>query len=231
MAFFQDTRPQREPFLNAPPTVLWLIGAIVAAHLVRVFAPWSRDVLFEYALIPARYAPSELAAPDLLHQALPFFTYSFIHADYTHLVINSLWLLAFGPVVARRLGNLRFLLFFFVCAIGAAAVHLMVNWGSPVPVIGASGAVAGLMAAAIRILYGGRNGNDKAPLAPVFGRSILVFSAMWAVINVVVGITGLGLTNGVDQIAWEAHLGGYFTGLFLIGVLDRPRTPWLVHAG
>jgi membrane associated rhomboid family serine protease len=235
MAFFQDTRPRREPFLNAPPTVLWLIAALVAAHLARILAPMSRDLLIEFALIPARYTPSVLeqhgfAAASLAEQILPVVTYTFLHADFMHLGINSLWLLAFGPAVARRIGAWRFLLFFFLCAVGAAAIHIAVNWGALIPVVGASGAVAGLMAAGIRILYGARRDFTRAaPLAPVFGRPVLVFTAIWAVINVVVGLTGLGLTNGIDLIAWEAHLGGYFTGLFLIGVLDRPRTPRLVH--
>jgi membrane associated rhomboid family serine protease len=229
MAFFQDTRPAREPFLNAPPTVLWLIGAMLVAHLARIAAPEqiSHDIIRDYALIPARYVGAfqggfdPAALPGLV---VPFFSYTFLHADFGHVGINSLWLLAFGPSVARRLGTGRFLAYFFLCGVGAALAHLAANWGSTMPVIGASGAVAGLMAAGIRILYGTRQAFDPAHgLAPILSRQVMVFTAIWVVVNTVVGVTGLGLTDGVALIAWVAHLGGYFTGLFTIGLFDRRR--------
>jgi membrane associated rhomboid family serine protease len=231
MAFFQDTRPSREPFLNAPPTVLWLIGVMVLAHVVRITIPeqLSHDIIRDYALIPARYAgafgESGFGPAALLAQIVPFVSYTFLHADFGHVGINSLWLLAFGPSVARRLGTPRFLGYFFLCGVGAALAHLAANWGSPMPVIGASGAVAGLMAAGIRILYGTRRRvfDPAAGLAPILSRRVMVFTAIWVVVNTVVGVTGLGLGEGVTLIAWVAHLGGYFTGLFTIGLFDRRR--------
>ena len=87
-----------------------------------------------------------------LERAIPFVSYMGLHNDLTHLAINSLWLLAFGPIVARRFGGFLFLLFFLVCGVAGAATHLAFNWGSLVPVIGASGAISGLMAAGLRLL-------------------------------------------------------------------------------
>ncbi len=85
-------------------------------------ASWRRrrgleDLLFEFAFIPARYSEAALAAsgipaPGLVGQVVPFVSYMFLHGDYTHLAINCLWLLAFGPIVAKRLKTRRFLLFF-----------------------------------------------------------------------------------------------------------------------
>jgi len=234
MAFFQDMRPSREPFLNAPATIFWLIGALVAAHVARVMAPapWPDVLLFEFAFIPARYSEAALAAsgipaPGLVDQIIPFVSYMFLHGDYTHLAVNSLWLLAFGPIVAKRLKTGKFLLFFLLCGIVSAAVHLGVYFGAVEQVVGASGAVSGLMGAAIRIFYGrlffGRDmpAGQTPPLAPLFSRPILGFTAVWLVANFVAGVTGLGLASPGASVAWVAHLGGYFAGLLAITVFDR----------
>jgi len=225
MAFFQDNRPSREPFLNAPPTVLWLIGLLLATHALRVFlaGSLSEDILVEYALTPSRYAAAlaqGMPADGALGLLVPFITYMFLHADLTHVGLNSLWLLVFGPIVARRLGPLKFLLFFLSCGILAALLHLAVYWGSPVAVVGASGAVSGLMAAGMRILYG-RFYAGADGLAPIFSKPIMSFSAVWIVANIVSGILRLGVSDDLTLIAWVAHLGGYFAGLFMIGPFSR----------
>lgn len=234
MAFFQDMRPSREPFLNAPAAIFWLIGALVAAHVGRIMAPppWPEVLLFEFAFIPARYseaalAASGIAAPGLAGQTIPFVSYMFLHGDYTHLAVNSLWLLAFGPIVSKRLKKGKFLLFFLLCGIVSAAVHLAVYFGAVEQVVGASGAVSGLMGAAIRIFYGrlffarDMPAGETPPLAPLFSRPILGFTAVWLVANFVAGVTGLGLTDAGAAVAWVAHLGGYFAGLLAIAVFDR----------
>ena len=234
MAFFQDMRPSREPFLNAPATIFWLIGALVAAHVARVLAPppWPDYLLFEFAFIPARYSEAALAAsgspaPGLVGQVVPFVSYMFLHGDYTHLGINCLWLLAFGPIVAKRLKTGKFLLFFVLSGVVSAVAHLVVYFGAVEQVVGASGAVSGLMGAAIRIFYGrlyfGRDTppGQTPPLAPLFSRPILGFTAVWLVANFLAGITGLGLTDATTSVAWVAHLGGFFAGLLGITVFDR----------
>jgi membrane associated rhomboid family serine protease len=225
MAFLQDNRPAREPFLNAPPTVLWLIAALVGFHIVRVLLPGtsSEDVLIGYALTPAKYAAALArgVGPDgLLGLFVPLVSYQFLHADFTHVGFNSMWLLVFGPIVARRLGPLKFLLFFLICGIAAALLHLIVYWGSPMQVIGASGAVSGLMGAAMRILYGRIQGAADG-LAPIFCKPILSFSLVWALVNVASGILRIGVSDDLTLIAWVAHLGGFFAGLILIGPMTR----------
>lgn len=221
MAFFQSTRPSKEPFLNAPSSVLWLIGLILATHALRAVLsdPLADNIVVDFAFIPAR--PSDL---------LTYVSYLFLHGSYLHAAINSLWLLAFGPPVAWRLGTARFLLFYFLCGIAAALAHLISDWGSMVPVVGASGAVSGLMGGAIRILYAGGPTYPEGqvpPLAPIYSRPVLFFASIWIGVNIVAGVTGLGLTEEGQLIAWVAHMGGFLAGLFGIALMDpqgrRPR--------
>lgn len=218
MAFLQS-RPPREPFLHAPACVLWLIGLLVLVHVAIMLAPdaVADAVVMRLAFIPARYAHGG----PLLALALPFLGHMFLHAGFLHLAVNCLWLLACGPIVARRYGTGLFLLFFVVCGVAGAATYLALNWGSPEPVIGASGAISGLMAGAIRLLRW-PNSPPLRPVMPVFSSPVLFFTAVWLLTNLLFGITGLG-AGGDIRIAWQAHLGGYLCGLFLIGGLELVR--------
>ncbi len=237
MAFLQSG-PPRQPVFRAPPVVIWLIGTLAVLHAARTLTRIGRspDIIYEYALVPARYSraflESRMADPGpIWERALPFVSYMGLHNDWTHLAINCLWLLAFGPIVARRFGAALFLLFFVVCGVAGAGIYLIFNWGSAVPVVGASGAISGLMAAALRMLPGqsppwmAAATSGEAPLAPVFSRQILIFSAVWAAINLLAGVTGLGMGGESGLIAWQAHLGGFIAGLLLCGAFDavRPR--------
>jgi membrane associated rhomboid family serine protease len=140
-----------------------------------------------------------------------------------------------GTPVARRLGVARFLTLYLVSGIAAGLVVLAANWGAVAAAIGASGAVSGMMGAAIRIFYGERRfaptlpaANDdggafRPPLAGLFSGPIVFFTTVWCITNVIAGITGLGTSGDMQAVAWEAHLGGYFAGLLLVGAFDTRR--------
>lgn len=216
--------PPRQPLLRAPAVVVGLILVLAGAHAMRVlgFPQSGTGWFFEYGFVPARYSHTYLYSHGLnpgtfLERALPFVTYIFLHANWTHVLINCVWLLAFGPIVAGRFGALRFLLFFLLCGIAGAAFHLVLNWASDAPVIGASAAVSGLMAAGFRMLP--LPAPDE-PLAPILATRILVWTAIWVIVNVVAGLTGLGTGGQVELVAWQAHLGGYAAGLLLAGPFD-----------
>lgn len=223
MAFLQSS-PAREPFLKAPASVIALIGVLIAAHVARVLAPAaiSGHILTKYAFIPARYAPHTADHGSILDRAVPFFSYMFLHADATHIIINCLWLLAFGAVVARRFRPALFILFFATCGVAAALAHLTFNWNSSDPVIGASGAIAGLMAAGVRMLSisATRGAETSNNLLPLHAPQVLMFSALWVGMNLLFGVAGMGFLGESKGIAWQAHLGGYFAGLFLAGPFD-----------
>jgi membrane associated rhomboid family serine protease len=234
--------PARQPAFNAPAVVLWLIAGLAAAHGGRTLLPAERSaqIIYDYAFIPARYSQAFLAGHNVdpgtwLDRAVPFLSYMALHNDWTHLLMNCVWLLAFGPVVARRFGAGLFLLFFCVCGVLAAATFLACNWGDPTPVIGASGAISGVMAAAIRLMPAQMPWTrpGEGALAPLLSRQVLMFSVVWVILSVVVGFTGLGLSGEQGQVAWQAHLGGYAAGLVLSGVFDswrRPRPPAFIPA-
>ena len=239
MAFLQSA-PPRQPFFSAPSIVLWLIGTMVVLHLARIsMSAVEQDaIIYQFGLYPGRYSPAFLQSysQTYLHsrmvdpgsvweRAIPFVSYMGLHATWTHLIVNSLWLLAFGPIVARRFGNMLFLLFFLVCGVLAAIVYLAFNWGGALPVIGASGAISGLMAAALRMLPSQTPWAvpGETPLAPLLARPLVVFTAVFVGINLVMGVTGLGIGGESGLIAWQAHLGGFAAGLLLCGPFDRLR--------
>jgi len=229
MAFLQPVAP-RQPIFRAPAVVIWLIAALAAAHLARTLASpqQSAEWIVRYAFIPALYSPGFLAANHIdpgawWERVVPFVSYMALHNDLLHLAINSVWLLAFAPIVARRYGTMLFLVFFLVCGVAGAATHLALNWGSTNPVIGASGAISGLMAAGLRLLPTMRAGPGEAKLIPLLSRQFLLFALVWIGMNVIVGVTGIGLGGETGLIAWQAHLGGFIAGMLLAGPFDHLR--------
>ena len=232
-----DLRPlkkQREPIFSLPGAVVVMLLLLVAIQVARGTLPIWRDetVLVYFAFIPARYAENGFAYPGGLGaQAWTFVTYALLHGNWMHLIANCVWLVAFGSAVARRFGAVRFFLFAAVAAAGGAVLHLAVHFGEAIPVVGASAAIAGLMAAAARFVFdaGGPIGVGSASsvayrrrargLAATFSNpTALAFIAIFFAINLFVGF-GSSVTGGLS-IAWEAHLGGFLVGLFAFSLFD-----------
>lgn len=158
-------------------------------------------------------------------------TYAFLHGSWEHAVVNCLWMLAFGSPVMERFGAGRFLGFFAATAAAAALFQTLFDRTDVSALIGASGAVSGLTAAALRFAIGpGMFGAGQAarfrPAAPLGealrDRTVLIFIAVWFGINLV---AGLGAPFGGEglRIAWEAHVGGFLAGLLLFSLFDPVR--------
>lgn len=235
---------ETEPVFNLPPVILGLLLAFIAVHLLRVFGndEMNRWLLLHFAFSPARF----VTPPELAGLVFPggraatvwtFFTHMFIHGDWLHLTFNGAWMAVFGTIVARRLGALRFLLFSFFTAAAGAGANLVYYWGEYALLIGASGAISGQMAGAVRLIYSTPGGLaamrfvdfNVVPLAALpkllQNRSALFFIGVWLVLNVVFGVLGVGTGEDIGRIAWEAHFGGFLAGLLFFSVFDRGAAP------
>ncbi|MFM9846702.1 MAG: rhomboid family intramembrane serine protease [Hyphomicrobiaceae bacterium] len=228
---------QREPIFNIPPSVMAALGLLAAVHVGLQLLPTADEnwTTLALAFIPARYG-SGLAEelPGGWEAAIASFaTYQLVHADITHLLVNGAWLLAFGSAVARRVGTLRFFLFATLCGAAGALLFLVLRWGELVPVVGASGAVSGLMAAALRFFFGAadRGDLDQLQSAPesvplislaetLTNRRILTVVVVWTIINFVMAMA-VPASVSAGGIAWEVHLGGFIVGLLTFGAFDR----------
>jgi membrane associated rhomboid family serine protease len=229
-----------EPILNVPPVVIGTIAVLIVIHVVRVWLlppALEREFILMFAFIPARYDPTIVLPGGLAGgygaEIWSFVTYALIHADLLHLGLNVVWLLPFGSALARRLGPARFIAFMLATAAAGAGAHLAVHFGEVYPMVGASAAISGTMAAAMRFAFqsGGPvlswHAHDDAayrvPAVSLLGSlrdpRFLAFVAVWFGINAVFGLGGLQLDNG-QSVAWEAHIGGFVAGLLLFSLFD-----------
>lgn len=232
---------QSEPLFNFPTVIAALIVAFGVVHAVRelLLTP-TQDIefLLQFAFIPARYTTGSVLQPTLPGgvgaEIWTFVTYAFIHGDLTHLAINVIWFLPFGTAVARRFGTGRFLAFFGATAAGGALVHLITHQGELLPMIGASAAISGCMAAAMRFVFqaGGplgvlRSTEPDAYLVPAVplrdamrdGR-IVAFLGVWFGLNILFGLGSVSLLGVAQPVAWQAHIGGFLAGLLLFPFFD-----------
>jgi membrane associated rhomboid family serine protease len=263
--------PRREPIFAVPSVVVALIGALIGAYAVFDFlAPATQDAaLGLFAFLPGRLTlaiwperlsdliaraagdPNALAEATLLRHyhlapgaARPWtlLTYAFMHGSWTHVLINSVWLVAFGPPVARRFGAPRFLAFFALTAVAGALTHWAFYQMDFAPLIGASATDSGLMAAATRFIFepGGPLGSSQGyslsageadplrpapPLAQLLRqRRPLGFIAIWMATNVIFGAGAQALGASDAPIAWIAHVGGFVAGLLAFPLFDRAST-------
>ena len=151
------------------------------------------------------------------------------------LVRHSAWLLAVGAPISRRMDVVRFVLFFVLCGIAGALLFLIVNPSIPAPMVGASGAISGLMAAVFRLMFAaddveGRRALRENPAsaprlslkATFTDRRALTAIGVWVLVNFLFAF-GLGGLSAPGGVAWEAHLGGFFAGLVLFDLLDGGR--------
>lgn len=217
-------RAKPPPFFTAPRPVVWLAGLLVIAHLLRLVAPegLAAGAFYHLALIPERldlmlaeerhalaYTPLALIGAGLGHVLL--------HADWLHVGLNAVMLLALGAPVARRLGARAFLLLFLVSALGGAIVYFALRLPDGAPAIGASGGVSGIIAAAL-LLMQARRPDWRTLISPGFLRT----SAAFVAINIALALFGPSLFG--SAIAWDAHLGGYFAGALGLAAISSRRT-------
>lgn len=231
--------PRPEPVSNLPGVIVALAGLMTAIHALDSHFLDQReqvDLLLTFAFLPLRYvagAAAEIPGGEGA-RVWTFVTYALLHGSWTHLIMNLLWMLVFGSAVARRFGTLRFLLLSAVCAASGAALYLAFHVGEIAPMVGASAAISGHMAAATRFVFqaGGPLGlmrrTDPAAyrvraagfVEALANRQVAGFLAVWFAINLVFGLVTPAFFTGGAAIAWEAHIGGFVAGFLLFSLFD-----------
>jgi membrane associated rhomboid family serine protease len=254
-----DYDPTERAFSRSTYPVFALVAALAAIHLLREALSPTADfrLLVELAFVPAQFtlpfdqqgvlraaaegvANGQIAREEaawLLGAGVRWWTlltYAFLHGSTAHIVLNSVWLLAFGAAVCRRFGAARFLVFLAITAICGAIAHYAVFPYALQPVIGASAAISGAMGAAVRFAFapgaplgaGFSRTRDlrvyRRPAPPlratlVEGRAV-TFLAVWFLGNFVFG--AFAPVGGDATVAWQAHIGGFVAGFLLFGVFD-----------
>lgn len=157
---------------------------------------------------------------DLSHGYLSgLLTHMVVHGSWPHVIMNAVALLAFGAPVARDFdkgfGPIGWMLFFIVCGVAGGLGYALLHWGDATPMIGASGAVFGMIGASVRLMAG------PGLLIPLFHPVVLRGALVWMGVNLLTGMLGGVLTGGTGGIAWEAHAFGFLAGIILIAPFHR----------
>lgn len=223
--------PKREPIFNVPTTILVSLALIVGIYGIEsLLSPeQAESFAITFGFSPVRYA-YPLGEQTLEWLWTPV-TYSLLHGGPEHLIFNGLWLAAFGTPVARRIGPYRFVLFWIISAAAGAALHALVNWGQPSLMIGASAVVSALMGAACRFAFTPYSRYIPLEVSPRLGvleslqeRTVMVFTAAWFFGNLVIALGVPIFGTFGEQVAWDAHIGGFLFGFLSFALFDPVRT-------
>ncbi|MFN3372424.1 MAG: rhomboid family intramembrane serine protease [Chloroflexus sp.] len=215
----KDTIPSR-----SFPAVNW---ALLAANVV-VFLFMARDArlaeawIAELALVPARLLANPLDPTELL----TIFTSMFMHGGWFHLFSNMLALYIFGDNVEDSMGSQRYLIFYLICGVAAALTHVFFNPASPIPTVGASGALSGVLAAYLLFYPSAR----VITLVPIFFLPWLieipavVYLGLWFISQLANGVFSILIdVQAMGGVAWWAHIGGFVAGLALAPLFRQRR--------
>ena len=204
---------------NPTRSIPWVTLALIAANIgvfiyENTLTAAGLDALWTtWSIVPARL----LADPFSAREVATVFTSMFMHAGWVHLIGNMLYLWIFGNNIEDRLGPVRFVAFYLVSGIAGAAAQIVMGPGSTVPMLGASGAIAGVLAGYL-LLY---PGASIVTIIPVFFfievarvPAYLVIG-FWFVLQLGSGLASLGASAASGGTAWFAHIGGFVAGLVL----------------
>lgn len=210
------------------PVVTW--GIMAATALVfawQVIIGLDNEAVFYiFGFVPGKYTIPELSRHfSPLNLLISPFTYMFLHGGFWHFAGNLWFLHIFGDNIESHLGPLRFLAFYLVCGLFSALCHFLLNVSSPIPTIGASGAIAGVMGAYF-LLYPTARILTLVPVLifPIFIHiPAVVFLGIWFFFQFINAAGAAGQGGGAG-IAWWAHVGGFVAGMILVRLnRDLPK--------
>ncbi len=208
------------PFFKAPLLVV-VMGALLAVlHAAYAFAPPIEQdaIAYNFALAPQRFwapAGSQDVYPDALAGLLTLLSSALLHADWVHVAVNALMLIALGTPVLQALGRGvvgagYWMLLFVVSVIGGSALYLALADVNSAYLIGASGGTSGLFAAVFLI-------DPRGGKLPLWSRQFLAMTGAFTLVNVLLVLTGPFLFGA--PVSWEAHAGGYIAGALMMSIL------------
>lgn len=205
--------PKKEPFFNYGQIPLFtrlilLIFVVVQIGMMLVPEELRTQIVYTFGFVPAYF--TGMLKPFPYGAALSPVTHIFIHGGWMHLAFNAVMAVSLGVFFEREFGTRRTVIFFFACGLAGALVYFALNPFSEVPVIGASGSVSGLFGALIMLL-GKRGGLGRRTRGP------WPLIAFWVLFMVLTG----SLSGG--GIAWQAHIGGFLSGIALFYLMDKGK--------
>ncbi len=216
----------RIPTLRFPiVTLLLILINVVVFALQMLLLGSSGEEALNQAIIAYGVVPARVASDFGPATWLTFVTSMFMHGGFMHIIGNMLYLWIFGNNIEDVMGRFWFTVFYFACGFAASAAQVLASWGSGVPGIGASGAIAGVLAA--YLIFFPRARVDTLILLGYFGSvralpAILVLG-LWFVLQLFNGFFSFGGGAATGGVAWFAHIGGFVAGLLL-------ALPWVGKA-
>jgi membrane associated rhomboid family serine protease len=213
-----SVKARRTPFVNV---AFILINIAVFIYELTLNVGDLNAFFRDYGIIPVQL-DAWASDPDGFEEPLTIVSAAFIHGGWLHLAGNMLFLWVFGDNIEDALGHIGYFIFYFVCAAGAAVTQVAFDTGSLIPVVGASGAIAGVLGAYL-VLY---PRATVAVLLPFFffipfPLPAFVLIVFWFLMQLVSGVASIGTTEVSEGIAFWAHVGGFVTGFAILFLLRR----------
>ncbi len=229
---------QRQPIFNLPAAVAVIAGLFLAVQAAEslVLNDSAREQLLTWAaFVPYRIIDSTGIPGGIWPILWTPATHAFLHAGWDHVLLNTVWFVIFATPVAHRYGGGRMLLLFVVGAVAGAAAFAATTLPHVAILVGASGGVAGLTGAAVRFIFqplqvaidpqtgervvvGRRLASIREAMSHPTAR---IFTIVWVALNGIVPLLPLFMDGMQVDVAWQAHLGGFFAGFLLVPLFER----------
>lgn len=214
----RDNVPSRSyPLVN-----VLLIWTNFIAFAIELSRPNVEAFLMTWGFVPARLAQEGLTP----FVAATFITSMFLHGGWAHILGNMWFLYIFGDNVEDRLGHFRYLVFYLVCGLVSGVAHLLANAGSPMPAVGASGAIAGVLGGYFLLFPYATVASLVwfVWIIDIIEIPAVTFLGLWFIFQLFSGVASLPFAGEqIGGVAWWAHIGGFVCGLVLIKVMCERR--------
>ncbi len=211
-----SNRTSRFPVMN---WLLILANALVFFYEISLGEGQLNEFIHEFAMMPAKLQS------DPQTFAFTVFSSMFMHAGWFHFLSNVWILHIFGDNVEDRMGPIRYLVFYLLGGVAAALLETYVSPGSQIPVLGASGAIAGVLGGYVLLFPGARVRTAVFLIfISIMDLPAVIFIGFWFVSQLFSGLASIGAT-ATAGVAWWAHIGGFAMGLLLCGLFARRQRP------